>query len=230
MAQHPSRSVETEPRWPVATAILLALALYALLPGSFFPELRFVVVALGVVLLIPVVALNPRRLNRETTWSRMLSITQGLLLLVANGVALVVLVSRLIGGSSTDGASILAAGLQVWLTNMIAFALIYWELDRGGPVARRLDARAALPPADFDFPQDENQDAITEVAVRSSGKADWMPGFIDYLYFSLSNSIAFSPTDVMPLSHRAKLLMGVQAIAAFVTLALVIARAVNILN
>jgi len=230
MAQHPSRSVETESRWPVAVAILFALALYALLPGSFFPELRLVVVALGLILLIPVVALNPRRLNRETRWSRILSITQGLLLLAANSVALVVLVTRLIDGETSDGASILAAGLQVWLTNMIAFALIYWELDRGGPVARRMDARSALPAADFMFPQDDADDAVTEVAVSSSVKADWVPGFIDYLYFSLSNSIAFSPTDVMPLSHRAKLLMGVQAIAAFVTLALVIARAVNILN
>jgi len=230
MAQHPSRSVETEQRWPVAIAILLALALYALLPGSFFPELRIVVVVLGLVLLIPVIVLNPRRLNRETQWSRMLAITQGLLLLTANGVALVVLISRLISTSNTDGAAILAAGLQVWLTNMIAFALIYWELDRGGPVARRMDARSALPPADFSFPQDEDDGAVDEVSARSSKRSDWMPGFVDYLYFSLSNSIAFSPTDVMPLSHRAKLLMGIQAIAAFVTLALVVARAVNILN
>ncbi|THG32887.1 DUF1345 domain-containing protein [Naasia lichenicola] len=230
MAQHPSRSVETEHRWPAVIAILVALGLYALLPGSFFPELRYVVVAVGLILLVPIVVLNPRRLNRETRWSRMISIALGLLLLAANSVALVVLLSRLLAGGDTDSVSILIAGFQVWLTNVIAFALIYWELDRGGPVARRMDARAGLPLADFMFPQDQNGDAIVEVAKGSSAKSDWMPGYVDYLYFSLSNSIAFSPTDVMPLTHRAKLLMAVHALTSFVTLALVIARAVNILN
>jgi hypothetical protein len=87
-----------------------------------------------------------------------------------------------------------------------------------------------LQPADFRFPQDEDDDAITEVRARSSAVADWVPTFVDYLYFSLSNSMAFSPTDTMPLSHRAKLLMGLEAFAGFIILALVIARAVSLIG
>jgi uncharacterized membrane protein len=116
------------------------------------------------------------------------------------------------------------------VTNVIAFGLAYWELDRGGPVSRRVKARPQLPHADFRFPQDEDSDAVREVAVGSSEHSGWVAAFVDYLYFSLTNSMAFSPTDVMPLTTRAKALMGLQAFIAFVILALVIARAVSLLG
>jgi hypothetical protein len=103
-------------------------------------------------------------------------------------------------------------------------------MDRGGPVARRHQNRSELDPADFRFPQDEDHDAIDEVAARSSGKSDWAAGYVDYLYFSLTNSMAFSPTDSMPLSHRAKMLMGLESFTGFVILALVIARGVSLLG
>jgi uncharacterized membrane protein len=224
------RRTETESRWPAAIAIVVALALYTTLPGTFFPELRYVVLALGVVLLIPLIVLNPRRLNREARWSRLLSIGQTLILLIANQVALIQLIVQLVTVQGSDGHPLLLAALQVWVTNIIAYALLYWELDRGGPVARRIRAREKLEPADFRFPQDEDHDAVTEVAVRSSVKSDWVPGYVDYLYFSLSNAMAFSPTDTMPLSHRAKALMGFEAFAGFVLLALVISRAVSLLG
>ncbi|MFD1713765.1 hypothetical protein ACFSBZ_04710 [Amnibacterium flavum] len=230
MTRDPSRRAAAESRWPAALAIIVALTLYTTLPGSFFPQLRYVVLAIGIVLLIPLVVLNPRRLNREQRWSRWLSIGQSLVLLLANQVALVQLVIQLVTVPNNDGHPLLLAALQVWVTNVIAFALIFWELDRGGPVSRRLRARDKLEPADFRFPQDEDHDAVVEVAVRSSVKADWVPAFIDYLYFSLSNSMAFSPTDTMPLSHRAKALMGFEAFAGFVLLALVISRAVSLLG
>lgn len=220
---------EAEHRWPVAVATLIGLALYATLPSSFSPGLRYVVVVLLAASLLPLLLLNPRRLDRETRWSRPLSTGIGLVLLAANQLALVQLVIELVTVSQ-DGPEILLAALQTWITNVIAFALVYWEIDRGGPVARRRGQRGEVAPADFRFPQDEDHDAIDEVAARSSERSDWMPGYVDYLYFSLSNSMAFSPTDAMPLTHRAKLLMGLQGLAGFVTLALVIARAVSLLG
>lgn len=226
----PPRTVAAESAWPAVLALLVALALYAALPSDFPVLLRAVVVGLGLLLLIPVLVLRRRRLDRQTRLSRILSLTQALVLLIANQVALVILVRVLLTASHADGPGVLLATLQVWATNVIAFALVYWELDRGGPVARRRRARKDLPPADFRFPQDEDADAVEEVSIGSSDRSDWAAGYLDYLYFSLTNSMAFSPTDVMPLSARAKSLMGIEAFTAFVMLALVIARAVSLLG
>ena len=229
-AEQPPRTVLAESRWPAGLAVLVALAAYGALPSSVPVWLRIVVVVLGLVLLVPVLVLNPRRFDKQTRWSRILSVVQALILLVANQVALAILIHELITSDRKDGPAVLLATLQVWGTNVIAFALVYWELDRGGPVSRRHTARGDLPPADFRFPQDEDGDAVEEVAAGSSQRSDWAAGYLDYLYFSLTNSMAFSPTDVMPLTSRAKALMGVEAFTAFVMLALVIARAVSLLG
>jgi hypothetical protein len=90
------------------------------------------------------------------------------------------------------------------VTNIIIFGLAFWEMDRGGAVARTQQSRAELAAADFRFPQDEDADAVREVRMRSSEKSDWVPSFLDYLYVSVTNSTAFSPTDTMPLSPRAR--------------------------
>ncbi|MEY2850061.1 MAG: hypothetical protein RI885_2728 [Actinomycetota bacterium] len=224
------RRARAEHRWPAVVAVLVALTLYATLPSTFLPALRYSVVAVGLISLIPLIVLNPRRLHRETSWSKYIAAGQALLLVLANEIALVQLVIELVTASSEDGPTLLLAALQVWVTNVIAFALVYWDMDRGGPVTRRHAARRDVPLADFRFPQDEDHDAIEEVAARSSMRLDWMPGFLDYFYFSLSNSMAFSPTDSMPLSHRAKALMALESFGAFVLLALVIARAVSLLG
>lgn len=97
-------------------------------------------------------------------------------------------------------------------------------------MSRRVDSRRRLPAADFRFPQEKDDDTVVEVAARSSGRSDWMPGYVDYAYLSLTNSTAYSPTDVMPLSPHAKLLMGLQSLTSFVLVALVIARAVSLLG
>ncbi|MEO5921044.1 MAG: hypothetical protein ABIQ01_07865 [Pseudolysinimonas sp.] len=220
---------QAEHRWPAAVAILVALVAYALLPSSFTPWLRYIVVGICALMFIPLLILNPHHLRKETTWSRVLAGGTALVLLLANQIALIELVYQLITEKS-DGPGLLLAALQVWVTNVIAFALVYWEMDRGGPVARRLLPRDKVKLADFRFPQDEDHDAIDEVRGRSSQVADWMPGYIDYLYFSASDSMAFSPTDAMPLTHRAKLLMLLEAFAGFMILALVIARAVSLLG
>jgi uncharacterized membrane protein len=228
MAQE--RRPATERRWPPVLAILVALTLYGTLPSDVPAALRVVVVVVGLMLVIPVVVLNPQRLDRETRWSRRLSIGQVLLLLVANQFALGIVIHALVTAKHADGPLVLLATLQVWVTNVIAFGLAYWELDRGGPVSRRIRARVQLPHADFRFPQDEDGDAVREVAAGSSEHSGWAAAFIDYLYFSLTNSMAFSPTDVMPLTTRAKALMALESFIAFVILALVIARAVSLLG
>lgn len=210
--------------------LLVALGLYASLPSAFLPGLRYTVVAVGLVMLIPLLVLNPGRLHKETRWSKNLATGKALLLVAANGVALVQLIILLTTSGNSNGPTILLAALQIWVTNIIAFALVFWELDRGGPVSRRHAERKDLPAADFRFPQDEDHDAIDEVAARSSLRTGWVASFVDYAYFSLSNSMAFSPPDTMPLSARAKVMMGLEAAGGFVLLALVIARAVSLLS
>jgi hypothetical protein len=220
---------QAEHRWPAAIGVLVIIVSYVLLPPDFFGVVRYGVVGLCLALLVAVVVINPRRMVRQTAWSRRLGVVLVLIIGVTNQVLLVTLVQLLVA-STEDGPSVLLAALQVWLTNVIGFALLYWELDRGGPVVRTQRRRTEIPPADFRFPQDEDHDASPEVAAHSSKTSNWLPGFVDYLYFSLSDSMAFSPTDVMPLTHRAKMLMGLEAFAGFVLLALVIARGVSLLG
>lgn len=219
-----------EHRWPAATALLVALAMYATLPSAFLPQIRVGVVVLGLILLVPVLITNPVRFSRQTRWSRLASVIQATVLFTVNQVAIVVLVTMLVDPGADDGPRLLLSAAQVWATNVIAVALLLWEIDRGGPFARGKSERSKLLPADIRFPQDEDHDAIDEVAAQSSQKTNWRPAFIDYLYSSLSNSMAFSASDSMPLSTRAKALFGLEALSGFVILALVIARAVSLLG
>jgi uncharacterized membrane protein len=122
------------------------------------------------------------------------------------------------GTEGQDAGPLLITGAAIWLTNVIVFSLWYWELDRGGPVAR---AHATRAHPDFLFAQMQNPELAP---------SDWEPGFADYLYLSFTNATAFSPTDVLPLSRWAKLTMMLQSAVSLATVALVIARAVNILN
>jgi hypothetical protein len=217
-----------EPRLPAAIAVLVAIALYALLPNKLLFLPRVVVPGLELLLFIPLIAANPRRMTKENKGLRRLAIVLMLLIAASNAVALVLLIRRLVGGhDSQEAAGLLLAAGQIWLTNVLVFALAYWELDRGGPVTRTQVARPRLPTADFRFPQDEDHDAIQEVAKRSSQKSGWAPGFIDYLYVSVTNSSAFSPTDTMPLSPRAKLLMAVESVSALTLSVLVISYGVG---
>jgi uncharacterized membrane protein len=129
------------------------------------------------------------------------------------------LIKGLINGTAGDNASLLLSrGASIYLTNILVFALWYWESDRGGPVAR---AHGLHPYPDFLFPQ---------MAQSDLAPPDWTPTFLDYLYVSFTNAAAFSPTDTMPLSRWAKMLMLLQSAMALLTVAFVIARAVNILT
>lgn len=207
-----------EHRWPVLLVILAALALHLLLPPSITVVPAWIVPSISIVVLTPLVLINPRRLSKETRWSRWLGISFALALTAVNQVYVVQILAELISGEA-DGPRVLLSALAVWIADVAAFALVYWELDLGGPVVRRIEGSGDGAQQDFRFPQQD----------RSDGDG-WYAEFLDYAYFSLTNMMAFSPTDVMPLSRRAKVLMAYQSLTAFVLLALVIARSVNILT
>jgi len=207
-----------EHRAPVAVAILVNLALSLFLPDQVLFVPSWVVPAIGVLLLVPLVVFNPRRLTRETTWSRWLSFALAILLTVANQLTVVRTVIELLTGHANGGAVLLTA-LQVWVSSIIAFGLVYWELDRGGPVARRRPDLFASDEADFQFPQETDPKT-----------AAWRPVYLDYLYVAMTNMMAFSPTDTMPMTVRAKMIMAYQSLGGFILLALVISRAVNIIS
>jgi hypothetical protein len=225
MTDRDERTARPEHRWPVVVGVLLAMALYTFLPSGLFEVQRYIVVGIGLALLVPLVILNPHHYTKETKASRLAEVGLALLIVAANQLTLVLLIVQLVH-KSNEGGALLLASLQVWVTNVIAFALLFWGIDRGGPVARTTQPRSKMRLADFRFPQDENGDNVAEVARGSSQKSDWVPTFVDYVYFSLSNSMAFSATDTMPLTTRAKALMALESFAGFVMLALVIARAV----
>ena len=220
------RAAAGENRFPPACAVVVAVVVYALLPSDVLFTNRLLVPTIEVLLLIALLVTNPRRMTRQTRWSRWSSIALSSVVILTNVVALGMLVSQLSSGGAS-GSHLLIAAMQIWLTNVIGFALLYWELDRGGPVVRREAARDDLPDADWRFSQDENDDAVAEVSRTSSTTSGWIPIFVDYLYLSLTNSSAFSPTDTMPLSSRAKSLMGIQATAALLTTLVVVAFAVG---
>ncbi len=218
-----------ESRWPPALAVVVAAIVYALLPQTLLLGPRLVIPALEILLLAALVAANPWRMVRRTRWSRWLSVALAVVVIAANLFSLGVLVAGL-GSADAEPKAMLIGALQVWVTNVIGFALLAWEIDRGGPVARRTERRDTMVPADWRFSQDENHDAAPEVAVGASINSGWVPAFVDYLYMSVTNSSAFSPTDTMPLTPRAKMSMGVQATAALLVSLLVIAKAVGSLG
>jgi hypothetical protein len=216
-----------EVRWPASIAIALAAASHALLPSELLFLPRWLIPAVEGVLLVSLIVVNPHRLTRETSVSRLLSLVLSGLIIVANSIALGFLINQLTSSNSVGGRELLLSALQVLLTNMIAFALVYWELDRGGAVARLPSSPVDERRADFTFPQDDPATAALALGVPGER---WIPVFTDYLYLAITNSTAFSPTDTLPLSTRAKALMAVQSLAAIVTTLLAIARAVNILK
>lgn len=219
-----------EARLPAVIAVLVAITLQAALPNRLLLGPRLALPALELLLLVPLVAVNPMRMTRQTRWSRVMALVLVGLIALTNTVVLGLLVKALVDGKDTSGKQLLLAALQVWLTNVIAYGLVYWELDRGGPVPRTQRPREQLPKADFRFPQDEDHDTIAEVAKGSSAKSDWVPTLVDYLYVSVTNSSAFSPTDTMPLASRTKALMALQSTSALVLSLLVISRAVSVLK
>jgi hypothetical protein len=209
-----------EARWPMASAVLAAIVLTILLPNSIRVGPRWLVPLLEGVLLVIVIVGDPVRISRRSRELRTVSIVLVSVLVLGTLWSTGLLIDDLIhGGPETNSADdLLAAGTAVWFSNIIAFALLYWEVDGGGAAAR---AHRVPDYDDFAFPQHSNP---------RLARPTWRPRFVDYLYLGFTNATAFSPTDVMPLAPWAKLTMAVQSFISIAILGLVIARAVNVLT
>ena len=209
------RLEQGDPFWPAQTAVAVAIALSLLLPDTLTLGPRLLLPAVELALLFVLVVVVPRRATRHDRRRRTFALTVVGLVSATTIVALARLVHYLVAGGRVGGERLIESGGLLWVTLVLLFAVFYWEFDSGGPVARM--RHAPLP--DFLFPQMDSPD---------HAPPNWRPGFVDYLYLSLTNSVAFSPTDTMPLTGTAKVLMGVQSVTALMTLGLVVARAVNI--
>jgi uncharacterized membrane protein len=203
--------------WPIQVTVVAAIGLQIGLSKRLTVGPSWLLPALEGVLLIGLSMATPRQLEHEHTARRRTAIALTAFVSAANVFSLVELTHFLLHSNPPNGHELIVSGMLIWLTNFLIFALWYWELDRGGPGRR---AAGHDGPPDFLFPQ-MSDDRIEP--------RFWRPQFLDYLYVSLTNATAFSPTDTMPLTPMAKMIMGVQSIVSLVTLGLVISRAVNIL-
>ncbi len=194
----------TEAGWHIIVALFIAIGLEFVLSNALTFGAKYAVAGLEVtlVLLLTVFPLH-------AALKRIFAILLLALISLANLASLGMVIAALFGGLHVDGHELLISSTAIYLTNIIVFGLWYWELD---------NTHQTIP--DFLFPQQSSP----------KGERGWSPTFFDYLYISLTNATAFSPTDAMPLTHRAKLLMAIQAVVSLVTVALVVARAVNILS
>jgi uncharacterized membrane protein len=210
-----------ERRWPMAAAVLLAGALRIFLPPQLrLHDARPVFVVVLAVLIAALIVGDPGRIDRQKTWLRALTgALIGVITLVNVGSSVRLVYAIITTEPFTNDANILlVSGGIIWLTNMIAFGLWYWDLDRGGAAAR---AHGTDTPPAFIFPEMTNPELVRD---------GWYPSFVDYLHLSFSTSMAFSPTDVSAIKPWAKLMMMAEESISLVVGILVVARAVNILK
>ena len=207
----------SEPHWPAQATVLAAIILQVTLPRRLTIGPDWLLPALEGVLLIGLTLASPRQLEHEHTGRRRMALGLTALVSAANIFSLAALSHFLFRHATPEAHKLLIAGILIWLTNFLIFGLWYWEVDRGGP-GKRAAGHDEAP--DFLFPQ-MSDDRIEPL--------DWRPRFVDYLYVSLTNATAFSPTDTMPLSPFAKTVMGVQSVVSLLTIGLIVSRAVNIL-
>lgn len=205
-----------EPFWQAQAALVGVLTLCLTLPNELVIGPRWLMPALELLLIGGLYLDRPRRDRTQARRERAVVIALLALVAAANFVSLALLVHFLVNGGKTGGHQLLLSAVVIWSTNVAVFALWFWQLDRGGPDRR---AQGEGGEIDFRFPQMEFE-----------SYAQWRPEFIDYLYVSFTNAAAFSPTDAMPLTKTAKMLMMIESIISIVTVICVAARAVNILG
>jgi hypothetical protein len=211
--------VRVEPRWPALVALLAIGGLYYALPSSLTLGPDWLVLVLVGLLALPTLISN-----RAQNWrlAQALGHTMSAVVTAALIASLVLLVLRLPAHKETPSQLLIAAA-ALWVANLLVFACWYWRLDAGGPVQR--DLRRSHTDGAFLFPQ-----MVLDPELRKEmGEDQWSPGFVDYLFLAFNTSTAFSPTDVPVLSRWAKILMMIQALISLATIALLAARAVNIL-
>jgi len=202
--------------WHVLIAVLLAIVLQLSLANKLTIGPKYIIAASRHCLLVTLAVTGSAKHTSITKFRHTLAIVLIAFISIANFSSLVLVIHSLFNAGTVTGRELIVSGLAIYLTNIIIFGLWYWELDEG-------DATDAHKVNDFLFPQMNADPIIT-------GQPDWKPSFFDYLYVSVTNGTAFSPTDTLPLTHRAKLLMTLQSLIALLTIALVAARAVNILS
>jgi hypothetical protein len=210
---------DPEPRWPAIIAVLAVGGLYMALPNELIAGPRWLFPSLVLALLIPgVVSYHTGRHRLNTIFGFTVDgvLTLGLI------ISVILLVSALPTHKETP-QQLLFSAAALWITNILVFALWYWRLDAGGPNQR--DARAGHCDGAFLFPQM----TMTEQALKEAGEEDWSPNFVDYLFLAFNTSTAFSPTDAPVLERWAKVLMMLQSLLSLLIIALLAARAVNIL-
>ena len=207
-----------EHRWPAALAVVSCLLLQISQAGAAFPDLlKGIILSIEFLLLIVLIAFNPKHINKASKEIRYLGLSLLVALTIGNSTCVWVLIQTLLfNDQGMSAVSLLLHGGTIWIINILIFALWFWELDRGGPAARA-NGKDAYP--DFLFPQMENENLA---------QPGWRPVFVDYLYLSFTNGTAFSPTDTDPLSAWAKILMALESAISLSTLAIIIARAVNV--
>ena len=207
-----------EPFWEAQLAVLVTIVLYVVLPAKLTVGPRWLVPALEGALLIGLVVSTPYLHHTQSPFHRRLTIALIAVVTAANFTAEGLLINNLLNGGGSGGRALVMSAAAIWFTNVAVFGLWFWEIDRGGPHMRTAP-KARAP--DFLFPQ---------MGAGGSIEHGWRPAFLDYLYVAFTNASAFSPTDAMPLTVRIKALMLAESIASFLTVGLVAARAVNILN
>ena len=215
----PSHQYDSEPRWPAVIAILAVGGLYMALPDSLTFGPNWLFPSLVLALLIPTnisYHTGRHRLNAILGFAVDGVLTVGLIISVT------LLVDALPAGKEAPQQLLLSAA-SLWITNILVFALWYWRLDAGGPYQR--DKRPGHSEGAFLFPQM----TMSKQALREAGQPDWSPNFVDYLFLAFNTSTAFSPTDVLVLARWAKILMMLQSLLSLLIIALLAARAVNIL-
>jgi uncharacterized membrane protein len=197
---------------------MLVIALQIMLPDDLAIKYQHQVCLLEAVLALSILVISPKRISKHHLPTRIIGLVLTSVLTISNTSSAILLISHLINGAISNANNLLLSGGSIWLTNIIIFSLWFWDLDRGGPGARA-EAKNVHP--DFIFPQMSDPDYAP---------SHWHPNFFDYLYISFTNASAFSPTDVLPLTRWAKMLMMVQSLTSLLTVGLVVARAVNILH
>ena len=200
-------------RWPAAVALLIVSALFAVISGTLTFGPRAFLLVLVSVLLVPLVSAHQRGRHRL---ARFLGLGLVSLVTVAVVVSVFLLISSSLSGR-TPAPALLEDAALLWVINVVAFAVWYWEVDGGGPAQRHREGHDS---EDFLFPQMNFDDKTARA---------WSPGFLDYLFLAFNTSTAFSPTDTAVLSRRAKVLMMVQALLSLLILAVLVSRAVNTL-
>jgi hypothetical protein len=215
----PAQPIRDEPRWPPALAILAVLGLLAVLPHHVQVMPVWVSYVVALAILVPMTVVTVAKAN--TRWLRVERIVI-VLFAAAYVVNTTAELADMIGiitlhPPETRAISLLSSSLAIWVTNVLTFSLLYWQIDRGGPYARvcRISAKP-----DWLFPQ---------AGAPEEAAPDWRPLFLDYLFLGYNTATAFSPTDVLPLTRRAKMLMMLESTISLLTLVIVAARAVNVL-